>query len=238
MRGFLRAVLLVLVLLAVALMSALTAMRIAIHGREVEVPKLVGMSTAQAERLANERGLRVEVENRFYSTDLPEGRIMSQLPPPGSKVRRGWRVRLAESLGQQHIVVPDVIGQSTRAAELNLRRRGLEVATLAIAHVPDQPPDQVIAQTPPPNASGASSNKVSLLVSAPEEPPAFVMPNFVGRSWADAKRAVEAAGLRVGNGRPAAAGDASQPANVIVKQSPPPGHRVTAGSLVEFEISH
>lgn len=237
MRAFFRAVLLVLVLLAVALISALTAMRVAIHGREVEVPKLVGMTTAQAERLANERGLRVEVENRFYSPDVPEGRIMSQLPPPGSKVRRGWRVRLAESLGQQHIVVPDVVGQSSRAAELNLRRRGLEVSTLAVAHLPDESPDQVLAQSPPPNASGAASNKVSLLVSAPEEAAAFVMPNLVGRPLADAQKAIEAAGLHVAVRGAAPAGEPALAANLVVKQSPAPGQKVTADTSVELEIA-
>ena len=91
MRGFFRAALMVLVLLVVAMISALTAMRIAIHGREVEVPKLVGLATRQAEGQAYQRGLRVEVEDRFYSAAVPEGRIMSQSPLPGTKVRRGWR---------------------------------------------------------------------------------------------------------------------------------------------------
>src|ERR1700681_826137 len=50
MRQFFRMLLLALVLITVALVSALTAMRLAIHGREVTVPKLVGMSPLAGER--------------------------------------------------------------------------------------------------------------------------------------------------------------------------------------------
>ena len=56
-----------LVLVAVMLVSALTAMRLAIHGREVPVPKVVGMTVRQADDAAAAQGLLVDIENRFYS---------------------------------------------------------------------------------------------------------------------------------------------------------------------------
>ncbi len=120
MRNVFRWILLGLILLTVALISALTAMRVAIHGREVRIPTLVGLSPAEAERIATENGLLVLVESRFYSADVPAGRIMSQVPAPGTKVRRGWRVRLAQSLGPQRIRIPNVVGQGVRIAEVNL----------------------------------------------------------------------------------------------------------------------
>jgi beta-lactam-binding protein with PASTA domain len=240
MRGFFRFVLLALVLVMVALMSGLTAMRVAIHGREVVVPKLVGLTPAQAERFALDNGLLVEVENRFYSLDIAEGRVMSQIPLPGEKVRRGWRVRLAESLGPQHVSIPDVVGQSSRAAEINLRRRGLEPGTIAYARLPNQPQDQVIAQSPPPAAVGVASPKVNLLLAAPPEAPALVMPNFVGRPLSDAARAILGAGLKLGNVRTTAAesstASASSP-SIVSKQSPTAGQKVTPGMTVELEVA-
>src|SRR5574341_1341093 len=116
-----------LILLTVMLVAALITMRLAIHGREVAVPKVVGMTLRQAEDSAAAEGLLVDVENRFYSLEIPEGRIVSQLPPPGTLVRRGWRLRVAQSLGPQRAVIPNLIGESGRAAEMNARRRGLEV---------------------------------------------------------------------------------------------------------------
>src|ERR1019366_9852757 len=101
MRQFFRMLLLALVLVTVALVSALTAMRLAIHGREVIIPKLVGMSPSEAERAGAASGLQVVIERQFYSPNIPEGKIMTQVPPPGTKVRRGWLIRVAQSLGAQ-----------------------------------------------------------------------------------------------------------------------------------------
>ncbi len=239
MRAFFRFVLLGLVLVIVAMASALTAMRIAIHGREVVVPKLVGLTPSQAERIALQNGLLIDVENRFYSIEVPEGRILSQLPAAGEKVRRGWRVRLAESLGAQHVVIPDLVGDSTRSAEINLRRRGLEPGESAYAQLPDQPSDQVISQSPPAAAEGVASPKVNLLFAAPPATPAYVMPSFVGRPLADVIKLLQEAGLKVGLVR--ASNDPTQPASVgpsvIVRQSIQPGQKVVAGTTIDFDVS-
>src|ERR1700684_86001 len=102
---------LALVLVTVALVSALTAMRFAIHGQEVVVPTLGGLSPTEAERAVSGPGLLVQIERQYYSPQIPEGRIMSQLPLPGTKVRRGWQVRVAQSLGPLGGGVPDVCGE-------------------------------------------------------------------------------------------------------------------------------
>src|SRR5438552_1881969 len=151
MKTFFRFVLLALILISVAMVSALTAMRFAIHGREVAVPKLIGFTLAAAEQQANASGLIIEVENHFYSPDVAEGKVISQSPSPGSLVRRGWKVRVAESLGPQKAQVPDLVGESERAAEINVRRRGLEVGSVSVADLPDSEPGQIVAQSPPAN---------------------------------------------------------------------------------------
>jgi len=243
--------LLALVLMTVALVSALTAMRLAIHGREVAIPKLVGMSPLEAERAGAASGLQVVVERQFYSADIPEGKIMTQMPPPGTKVRRGWSIRVAQSLGPQRVAIPDVTGGSERVAELNIRRRGLSLGSVAQVNLPDVPLDQVISQSPPANASGVAAPKISLLVSAGPEPPTYVMPNLTGQPLGSAMLALQDAGIRVGKvsvlppplpGEPQTAPIApsavSEPsgASMIVTQTPAPGQKIVAGSAVNFEV--
>ena len=150
MKSFFRFVLLALVLLVVALVSALTAMRFAIHGQEVAVPDLVGKTPAEARRIADAGGFHMDVERQYYSPTVPEGKILSQLPPAGSQVRSGWQVRVAESLGPQRVAIPNVIGQSERAANINIRRRGLDVGAIAQMQSPDALDSEVLAQAPPP----------------------------------------------------------------------------------------
>ena len=60
--------------------------------------------------IAEQSGLEINVERQYYSPTVPEGKILSQLPPAGSQVRRGWQVRVAESLGPQRVEIPNVIG--------------------------------------------------------------------------------------------------------------------------------
>jgi eukaryotic-like serine/threonine-protein kinase len=252
MRQFFRMLLLALVLMTVALVSALTAMRLAIHGREVTIPKLVGMSPLEAERAGAASGLLVVVERQFYSADIPEGKVMTQMPPPGTKVRRGWSIRVAQSLGSQRVAIPNVTGGSERVAELNIRRRGLSLGSIAHVSLPDVALDQVLSQSPPANASGVSAPKISLLVGDGPEPAIYVMPNLTGQPLGSAMLALQDAGIRVGRvtvlppppspfepqTAPAVASAVSEPsaASMIVTQTPAPGQKIVAGSAVNFEV--
>jgi eukaryotic-like serine/threonine-protein kinase len=259
MKSFFRFILLALVLLVVALVSALTAMRFAIHGREVAVPDLVGKTPAEARRLADAAGFQMDIERQYYSPTIPEGRVLSQLPLPGTQVRRGWQIRVAQSLGPQRVEIPNVLGESQRAAEINIRRRGLDVGAVAQIGMRGSPADQVLGQSPPPNASGIAAPKISLLTTDSGPPPqAFLMPNFTGQALGGVTLVLQDAGFRLGNvslapsaAVPAAAApDASvttppptppvqpqpTPASIIVSQNPAPGAKIVTGSAVNFEV--
>ena len=256
MKSALRFVMLALVLVTVAMLSALAAMQFAIHGQEVAVPQLVGLAPAEAERAVGALGLEISIERQYYSPQIPEGKIMSQLPVPGTKVRRGWQVRVAQSLGPTRVEIPDVTGQSEHAAELNIRRRGLDVASMAEVEAPGIPADQVLAQSPPANATQVLAPKISLLVTAAAEPQAFVMPNFVGQPLGSVSGTLQDAGFKLANvsmAAPAAvtAGEGAtpaavvtppptptqpSPASVIVSQVPAAGQKVVAGTTVSFEV--
>src|SRR3954465_6820148 len=230
-RGF-KYFLLALMLLMVATLSGLLAMRFAIHGGEVKVPKIIGMTPENAASILTDRGLIMDVQDRFYSPQISEGKIMSQAPLPDAPVRRAYRVRVAVSLGPQRALIPDLLGKSGRAAEISVQRRGLEVGTVAVLHLPDTPPDQVVAQSPAPNATTITSPKVSLLVSAPADEQSYVMPNFVGAHLAAPSQAISEVGLRIGKieGLESASPD-SRPSSslIIARQSPAPGARVSPG---------
>jgi beta-lactam-binding protein with PASTA domain len=247
---------LALVLVIVAMVSALLAMQLAIHGQEVAVPPLVGLVPAEAERAVAPLGLQMAIERQYYSPQIPEGRIMSQLPSPGTKVRRGWLVRVAQSLGPTRVEIPDVTGESEHAAEFNIRRRGLDVASMAEVETPGIPADQVLAQSPPANATQVLAPKISLLVTAAAEPQAFVMPTFVGQPLGSVSRTLADAGFKLGNVSEAppvgaAAGDETNPqaaatalpstaqpspASIIVSQTPAAGQKIEAGATVSFEV--
>lgn len=259
MRTFLRFLWMALVLVIVALVSALTAMRFAIHGQEVSVPDLQGKSPAEARRIADQSGLAIQVESNYYSPTVPEGKVLSQMPVPGTQVRRGWEIRLAMSLGPQRVTIPQVAGDSERAATMSIAQRGLELSSTAMVQVPNTVPGQVIAQDPPADAKDVSAPKISLLVAAENSPQAFVMPSFIGQPLGSVTITLRDAGFSVGkltmaitdqspaatpqpNISTAATGAESlpapsiSPASMIVAQDPLAGQRVLAGATINFVV--
>ena len=251
MKSFFRYAILGLTLVVVTLVSALTAMRFAIHGQEVIVPALVGVTPSEASRVVANLGLQLEIERQYYSPQIPEGRIMTQIPMPGAKVRRGWQVRVAESMGPQRVAIPDVINQSERAAEWNIRRRGLDLASTAEMQAKGIPSDQVLAQSPPANATSAAP-KTNLLISVAADPASYVMPSFIGQPLGNASRTLQDAGFKLGNVTmapppqdPTAAAQAPptqvpplqpSPASIVVVQNPPAGQKIVAGAVITFEV--
>jgi eukaryotic-like serine/threonine-protein kinase len=249
-------------MVAVALISMFITMRLAIHGREVEVPNLSGLTIAEASQSASSQGLNLNVENRFYSNDVAPGHILAQSPASGATVRREWTVRVTESLGPQKVSVPDLIGQTERPASILMRRLSLEMGT--VAQLPADPANGVVlAQTPTPNASGIDRPRVSLLLSAPEDPDAtaYVMPSLTGLTLASAAARAAAAGVHIGSVEdvnlpvapvPAGSAASATPAppvaaasataavqqGTVVDQSPLAGYRVVKGDAVHITLTH
>ncbi len=200
-RRFFNIVLGAMAMVAVALVSAFVAMRLAIHGREVKVPDLTHMTVSEASRKASSMGLRLQMENRFYSPDVPPGQVLAQFPAAGMTVRRQWPVRVTESLGSQQVSIPDLSGQGERSVAINLKRLGLELGTVGHIAAPG-PAGVVVAQTPPPRAEGIDRPRVSVLLSEPVEDSAdsedgYVMPSLVGLTLSSAYARAGAAGLRI-----------------------------------------
>ena len=257
-----------LALVVVALISAFIAMRLAIHGREAVVPNLSGLTVADANSLARRSGLNLNLENTFYSADVPAGHILAQDPAAGSRVRRDWPVRITESLGAQRVEIPDLTGQTERAASIGIRRLSLELG--AVAHMAiGGDPDVVLTQTPPANSGGVDGPRVSLLVSdsVPETAqPAYVMPSLVGLSTSAAGARAAGIGLHMvvitdapapaaaTNAAPNAianAPSATSPApaanppaatarssGIVIAQTPQAGSRVVQGDTVHVTLGH
>jgi beta-lactam-binding protein with PASTA domain len=244
-------VLLVLLLCVVALLSAVTTMHFAIHGAEVSVPDFRGLTIAEAARKAAALDLNLSVDNRFYSAEMPSGRVLTQSPASRTTVRREWRVRVTQSLGPQRIAIPNVIGRPERTATISIRRAGLDLGNLA--HMPDAgaPTDTVIAQNPAPDAEGVERPSLSLLVADPvvAGPEGFIMPDFTGQLFSTADAAVTRAGLKLAPAldmqtavAPISPENAAQtpaaplPPGTVISQTPLPGYRVDANTPIQFTV--
>lgn len=244
---FFRMASVVMLLIAAALLSAITTMHFAIHGAEVKIPALKGMTVAEARSQAAGMGLNLDVDNRYYSADVAAGHILSQSPAPGSVVRREWHVRVAESLGPQKVDVPDTVGTDARVAALRLRRAGLEVGTTAKLPFAGAEDGTVLAQDPPAHSQGIAQPSVNILVAAPENaaPDGYVMPDLTGVPVIAAQAMLNKIGLKVDTPTYAdvsvpAVGTGAQPPKPpiapgsVIGQQPMAGARVDQTTLIKL----
>jgi beta-lactam-binding protein with PASTA domain len=242
--------LLVMGLVAIGLLSAITTMHFAIHGAEVQVPALKGMTVADARSQTAGLGLNLAVDNRYYSSDVAAGHILTQSPPAGTVVRREWKVRVSESLGPQKVEVPDTVNMDERLAALKLRRMGLAIG--ATAHLPyvQEPDGKVLAQDPPAHAQGIEGPSVNLLVAAARQdtPDGFVMPDLVGTPVVSAQAALERMGIKTAppvyvdvHVAPVGEGNAPpqnpQVPGSVVAQQPAAGSRVDQSTQVKLTVA-
>src|SRR5215475_3967347 len=130
-------ILMAAILSVAGIVSALTAMRFAIRGREVEVPPLAGKTADQAKEILTRNGLIFKVASSRFSPEVPEGQIVAQIPPAGTRLKTNRTVRVLVSLGAQRFAVPNLIGTSLRAAQLTLAQRKLALGKAVYAHTAD-----------------------------------------------------------------------------------------------------
>lgn len=229
-----RVALLLFILASVAFLSAITAMRFAIQGREVRMPDVAGKKIGEAQATLQLIGLGIKVEDRIYS-DRPLDSVVRQSPPAGMLVKVGQRAHVVLSLGAQHVTVPALEQKSLRAARIELLRGGLQIGEISSAYLPEYPAEAVLLQDPPPGTSDATGPRLNLLVSLGARAPAYVMPELVGLPLIDAQHRLAAGGLRISKitFQPVEGGTLGS----VTSQTPPRGARIEAGGTVSVEVA-
>ena len=220
-------------LVATYLGFAVGAARVALTAREVRIPDLRGRSLNEASAQLEDLGLTLKVDEvRRSDARVAAGHIAGQDPSAETAVRRGRSVKVWLSAGVRVARVPNVTGETERTARLRLQQDGLALASIAEIRSNDYPPDTVVAQEPPPNATGA---QVSLLVNRGQGGATYVMPDLIGLNGDRAADAMRRRGFRV-------AVVAHQPypgvpAGIVLRQSPQAGFQVAPGDAISLEVS-
>src|SRR5271169_3900813 len=224
-----RMVLLVFILASAAFLSAITAMRIAIHGREVTMPNLVGKNVSEASQMLQSRGLVLRVADRIYS-DQPINVVIRQTPPSGLLMKVSQQAHVVLSLGQRQLQIPLLEGNSLRASRIELLRTGLQVGEVSGITMPAPMVDTVVIQNPKPGA-GAATPRVDVLVSQGPRETAYVMPHLTGLNEIEAQHRLDLAQMRRKVNYVAAP---QWPHGAVIDQSPLSGTRVLSPATVEL----
>jgi eukaryotic-like serine/threonine-protein kinase len=228
-----RMTLLVFVLASAAFLSAITAMRIAIHGRETTMPNLVGINVSEASKLLQTRGLVLRVADRIYS-DQPINVVIRQTPTAGLLMKVSQQAHVVLSLGQRQLQIPLLEGNSLRASRIELLRGGLQVGEVSGLSLPSPGADTVVIQNPRPGA-GAATPRVDVLVSEGPRETAYVTPHLIGLNENEAQHRLDIVQLR----RKVNYVSAPQwPHGAVIDQSPLSGARLPASATIELTVAN
>jgi serine/threonine-protein kinase len=230
----LRMVLLLFILSSVAFLSALTAVRFAIRGREVDMPDVAGMGLKQSQQVLRGRSLGIKIEDRVYS-NLPVDAIVRQSPAPNTRVKTGQYAHVVLSLGPQAVSIPQLKDLSVHAAQVELLRSGMQLGEVSDVYLPGTAPDTVALQNPAPGTTDVQSPHVNLLVTLGSKPAAFAMPDLMSLTVAEAQSKLSPAGLKVA--KVTAVTVLGTNVGTVIGQAPPRGQRVDANTAIELQVA-
>ncbi len=233
--GYLLLFLLVLLLLGAGL-AAFYTFEAYITVAETEVPDVVGMDLAEAQKVLNKVGLNTSVASRRYNKDIPEGAVMDQQPKAGEKVKRGRTIELDVSLGAKLVAVPDMTGRTEREARIALANAGFKVAPdperiyNAVVEA-----GKVISQEPPPNSKRPEGSEIALTISRGPQPEYISMPDLTGLTLEQAREKLKEVRLELGQFTFQSSREYFT--NQVISQDVAPGDRILQGHSVNLVIS-
>jgi beta-lactam-binding protein with PASTA domain/predicted Ser/Thr protein kinase len=197
---------------------------------QVEVPRVVGETVEDAQRILDNLGFEVRI-TREANDDQEAGRVFDQDPKFGERVDEGSTVTLKVSAGAEAVTVPDVIGSQVDQARLLLTAQGFTVVTEDVDDE-DAPVGEVVDQDPSPNDEAPRGSEVRLFVSggpAPRE-----VPDVVGRPIAEASNLLGQAGFAVNQ---TSESSNTVPEGEVIRTNPPAGSTQEKGTAITVVVS-
>ena len=101
------------------------------HGKELSVPDFSNMTLTEAEILASQSGVRLDVTDSVFVRRMKKGAVYRQNPAPGAKVKDGRRITLTiNAVNAKKVTMPNLVGYSMRQAKAELLSKGLVLGRL------------------------------------------------------------------------------------------------------------
>ncbi|MFN4285863.1 MAG: PASTA domain-containing protein [Lacibacter sp.] len=216
------------------------------HGQYVTVPDVKGKSIDEARRILEAQGFRISVQDSVFIDSLPRLSITRQVPLPGEQVKINRTIYL--TINRQEpptIEMPNLVGQTFRSAEMQLRMMGLKLGDTT--YKPDFAVGSVLEQliNGKPVSFGTRipmGSRIDLVLGGGVQRVEMPVPNLLGLTLAEARLLLEENSILPG----AIVADgaiADSAAAYVFKQNPPPRNeegvplRIRGGQLIDLWIT-
>jgi serine/threonine-protein kinase len=217
-------------IVALALAAIGVGLYLTLRPEQLTVPNVVGQRSATAAQALQNRGFEVDIV-QVENADVPRDRVAAQDPRPNTKAKEGSTVTITVSTGPGEAPVPAVVGMPSAEAERRVRDAGFKVETER--RFSDEVDEGLVIETAPPEGTSAvRGSTVTLRVS--RGPQRVTVPDVTGESEANARSALEAAGLTVEADQQESE---DQEPGTVLDQDPAAGERVERGSSVTITVA-
>ncbi len=198
------------------------------------VPDFVGEKLETVKQEYQAKKLEFIIEEELFDADAPAGVILSQNPAKDMTIKLPGKIKITVSKGGKEITVPRLIDKEYRQATLEINNLGLKAATDFV--VDDEIPEgYIISQSPMPNSTVSQGSTVTLTISKGPETELTEVPNLVGMTTSEAKRAISTAGLVLGS---VIRQDSSQPEDTVISQTIQEKSEVNKKTEISITVSN
>lgn len=199
---------------------------------EVDVPTVVGLPQAEAQRRLETAGLVVRLGQGRYTMAEAEGIVLRVQPPQGTTLEEGDRVTLIVSLGPPPVDVPNVVGMSLEEARVALKDAKLKLGAVDRDFNQNFPADQIFRQGVTDEEQAPQGSAIDVVVS--DGPAPVNVPGVTGKTQEQAMSLLQTAGFQV-SADEKYSDDVE--AGVVISQSPGKGTKLQPGQTVTIVVS-
>jgi len=171
------------------------------HNEELVVPDFSNMTVTEAESLADESKMIINVTDSVYVKRMKRGAVVRQNPSSGSHVKSGRRIALTiNAVNPKKITMPDLVGLSMRQAKSELQSKGLILRKLI--YVQDMATNNVLRQLCKgkeiePGAMIESESEIDLVLGLNGNDFMAFVPDVIGRRRTGAVDAIQSNSLNI-----------------------------------------
>ncbi|MBN1460945.1 MAG: PASTA domain-containing protein [Armatimonadetes bacterium] len=205
------------------------------RSRIVVVPRFCGQTRAEAETLARQVGLKIELGPEEYADSTAAGEVLRQEPELGALLAQDSAVRVVVSRGSKPkpVPAPDLIGKQRREAEVLLASVGLKLTAGREVFSKEVNKGAVVEQSPACGVLLEPGDAVGVVLSSGPRP--VPAPALGGMTLEEARRTAAELELRI-----EVSGEEPSEyvaAGRVVRQSPVSGVPLPEGDVLRIALS-
>lgn len=172
------------------------------HDESKTVPSVTGKTYEEAEEILEKAGFEVEIQDSIYVDTIKPLKVIKQIPDADEivKINRTVYLTINRSVPPE-VEMPNLVGFSYRSAEMELKNLGLRRGDTS--YEADFARDAVLKQLYKGNiiAPGTKlrmGSIISFVLGSGVGNEKFIVPDIIGKTFADAKSLLEEHGLGIG----------------------------------------